>query len=147
MRIRALTVGCLAAAGGLAMAAAADQAWLVKDGRSNARIVIAENPPRMVALAAAELRDYIKKISGAELAITNVPGNAGLVNIYVGRSAGTETLVLTDEGLKYGAFRMKSGPDYLVLLGQDRDFAPKSPWAKNNGDIPRAQGAALCYSI
>ncbi|MCA1810167.1 MAG: hypothetical protein LC725_12095 [Lentisphaerae bacterium] len=38
---------------------------IVKDGKSNAQIVIAENPTRMQWMAAYELRDYVRKISGA----------------------------------------------------------------------------------
>jgi hypothetical protein len=55
----------------------------------------------------------------------------------VGRSADTDKLKITDEGLKSGAFRMVSGKNYLVLLGHDSDFTPKEPHLRNNGDIPR----------
>jgi len=115
------------------------EAFIVQDCQPGAEIVIAGNPPRTVKLAALELQAYLKKISGAELPILTNTVTPGTVKLYVGRSGYTDQLGVTDVGLKSEAFRMKSGPDYLVLLGQDRDFAPKSPWAKNNGDIPRAQ--------
>ena len=38
---------------------------LVQDGQPRAELVIAEQPPRMVKLAAAELQGYVAKLSGA----------------------------------------------------------------------------------
>jgi hypothetical protein len=106
---------------------------IVQDGQPQAEIIIADHPPRMTKLAASELQTYIEKISGARLAITNVPGTNGAVRVYVGRSAHTDRLGITDEGLADGAFRMVSGKDFLVLLGGDRDFIPKKPWARHYG--------------
>lgn len=121
--------------------------FIVKDGRPNAEIVIAAHPLRMVKLAALELQHYIEKISGARLPIVADPGTNFPVKIYVGRSAYTDKIGETarpgspqaGEGLKYGAFRMVSGEDYLILLGHDFNFAPRAPWARSHGDIPRAQ--------
>jgi hypothetical protein len=124
----ALTVGVWAAPG-----AALGKSYIVKDGQPQAEIVIADAPPRTVKLAAAELQASIEKISGAKLAITNVPGTNTAVHVYVGRSAHTDRLGVTDEGLTDGAFRMVSGKDVLVLLGHDLDFVPKEPWARHNG--------------
>jgi len=111
----------------------ASEPMLVENGKPRAEIVIAENPPRSARLAANELRTYIEKISGATLAILTKPGDAP-VQVYVGRSTHTDKLGVTDEGLKYGAYRMVSGDDWLVLIGDDTDFVPREPWAKNNGD-------------
>ncbi len=96
---------------------------LIEDGKPRADIVISEKPPRAVKLAALELRAYIEKISGTKLAITTAPGPDVPAHIYVGRSAYTDKLNVSDEGLNGGAFRMVSGKDYLVLLGHDKDFA------------------------
>ncbi|MCA1808926.1 MAG: DUF4838 domain-containing protein, partial [Lentisphaerae bacterium] len=113
---------------------------LVQDGRANAEIVIAaENRPRMATLAALELQYYIEKISGARLPIVTAPTTNAPLSIYVGQSAYTDRLGVTDEGLRYGAFRMVSGPDYLVLLGHDFDFVPPDPWPAKRGDKDRAQ--------
>ena len=97
---------------------------LVKDGKPGADIVIADKPLRAVKLAAVELQTYIEKISGALLPITITPGTNVGAHIYVGRSAHTDKLNITDDGLQGGAFRMVSGKDYLVLLGHDKDFTP-----------------------
>ena len=104
------------------------KAYLVKEGKPCADIVIAEKPPRMVKLAAEELQTYIEKISGAKLAITNAPGADVPAHIYVGRSAETDKLKISDEGLKHGAFKMVSGENWLVLLGHDSDYTPQMPF-------------------
>ncbi|MCA1808539.1 MAG: DUF4838 domain-containing protein [Lentisphaerae bacterium] len=117
----------------------AAETWIVQDGQARAQIVTAAEPPRLVKLAAEELRDYLRKITGAELPIMHDRSTEYPVAIYIGQSAGTDALGITDEGLKYGAYRIVSGPDYLVLLGHDADFTPSEPWARNHGDRDRAQ--------
>ena len=101
--------------------------YIVRDGQPMARIVTAENPTRMQKLAAAELQKYIEKISGARLAITNVPGDDLPIKIYVGKSPFTDKLGLDDKGLDHGAYIMKSGPDHLALLGKDTDYFQGKP--------------------
>jgi hypothetical protein len=49
--------------------------FLVRDGQPMARIVTTDQPPRMTKLAAEELRDYLLKISGAELPIATAPAD------------------------------------------------------------------------
>ena len=104
------------------------EAYLVKDGKPCADIVIADKPPRMVKLAAEELQTYIEKISGAKLSISNAPGLDAPAHIYVGRSAETDKLKISDEGLKHGAFKMVSGENWLALLGHDSDYTPPMPF-------------------
>jgi hypothetical protein len=43
------------------------------------------------------------------------------------------------DGLKDGAYRIATGADWMALIGDDADFEPVGPFAKHNGDIPRAQ--------
>ncbi len=116
----------------------ASDAFLVKDGRPCAEIVIAEQPTRMQRLAAHVFRGDIERISGARLPIVTQPGGKA-VKIFIGRSAHTDAIQLTPHDLRYGAYRIVTGPDWLALIGDDTDFAPTAPWAKSNGDIPRAQ--------
>ncbi|MFA7160234.1 MAG: hypothetical protein WC299_13120, partial [Kiritimatiellia bacterium] len=97
---------------------------IVKNGKPFADIVIAEKPPRAVKLAAIELQSHLEKISGARLAIATAPGTNVPNHIYVGKSPYTDKLNITADGLKYGAFKMVSGENHLVLLGHDRDFTP-----------------------
>ena len=104
-------------------------AMIVENGRSQAEIVIAEQPARLTRLAASELQGYIERISGAALPIVTEP-SAGALRIYVGVSPHTEALGLETDGLRYGAYRMASGPDWLALLGPDKDFEPVEPWGR-----------------
>lgn len=113
------------------------KAFVVKDGQPHAEIVIVERPARMAKLAADELQEYVLKISGAKLPITTRPSEGCPVQIYVGRSAHTDRLKLSDKGLKHGAFRMASGQSWLALLGRDSDFTPPKPYNTSYGDRPR----------
>jgi len=108
--------------------------FLVENGEPRAEIVIASDPPRSTRLAAHELQTSIAKISGAKLTIATTPSADVPVQIYVGASAHAEKLGITAEGLKYGAYRIVSGENWLALIGDDTDFVPIEPWAKNNGD-------------
>jgi hypothetical protein len=120
----------------VSLAPVAQERFLVKDGQPMAQIIVTEQPPRMTRLAAEELRDYVQKISGAELPITTTPAD-GAVNVYVGRSAHTDRLGIMDKGLDYGAYRVVSGPDWLVLLGHDSDFTPPQPFKTTYNDHDR----------
>jgi hypothetical protein len=116
------------------VAAHAADAFILENGLPRAEIVIAEKPERTVRLAAAELREYVEKMTGARLPIVTEPSGKA-VKLFVGRSPHTDQLGITTHGLKYGAYRLVSGADWLVFLGDDADFIPIEPWARNNGDI------------
>ena len=119
---------------GVALHFSAHGAVLVENGQPRAEIVIAEKPLRSTRLAAQELQDYIGKISGAHLPIVAKPSGTA-AKIFVGRSTHTDALKLSTDGLKTGAYRLVSGADWLALLGQDTEFTPIAPWAKNNAEI------------
>ena len=108
--------------------------FLVENGQANAEIVIAEDPPRTVHLAARDLQVYIEKITGARLPITTERGAQALA-VYVGESEHTRRLGIETDDLEYGAYRIVSGKDWLVLIGQDSNFTPIEPWPKSNADI------------
>ncbi|MEO0447315.1 MAG: hypothetical protein AAF191_14680, partial [Verrucomicrobiota bacterium] len=55
---------------------------LVENGMPRAQIVIAEEAPRSVRLAAAELQATLEKMSGASLPIGTEPGEG--IPVYVG---------------------------------------------------------------
>jgi hypothetical protein len=115
---------------------ASAETFIVKDGLAQAEIIISENPPRAVKLAVAELQVYIEKISGAKLAVANLTNSAIPVKIYVGKSKYTDELKLSDEGLKYGAFKMVSGDKWLALLGQDKDYKESPTYIKAKDGRP-----------
>ncbi len=109
--------------------------FIVKDGQPRAEIIIAEEPPRTTRLAARELQTYLEKISGAKLSIVTEPSGNVPISVFVGRSLHTDKLGITGDGLKYGAYRIVSGDNWLVLIGDDTDFVPIEPWPRNNNDI------------
>ena len=108
--------------------------FLVEDGEPRAEIVIAQDPPRSTRLAAHDLQTYVEKISGARLPITFTPDGDVPVQIYVGESVHAEKVGVTAEGLEAGAYRIVSGDGWLALIGDDTDFVPIEPWARNNSD-------------
>jgi hypothetical protein len=111
------------------------QPFIVEQGQPKAEIVIAPDPPRSTHLAARELQVYIEKISGARLAIVNAPSGKGLVKLFVGESVHTKQLKINSDGLQNGAYRLMSGSDWMVFVGDDTDFVPIEPWPRNNNDI------------
>lgn len=118
----------------VAVVPAAAETFLVENGKPRAEIVIADQAPRSTRLAAQELQTSVEKISGAKLSVSTKPSADVPVQIYVGASPHAEKLCVTAEGLKHGAYRIVSGENWLVLIGDDTDFVPTEPWAKNNGD-------------
>ena len=119
----------------LICASAFGGAFLVKDGRPLAEIVIADKPPRTTRLAARELQAYIQTISGATLPIVTEPTGDVPVKVLVGRSPHTDKLKVSADDLRYGAYRIMSGDGWLVLIGDDTDFTPTEPWPRGYHDI------------
>lgn len=113
---------------------------IVENGRPRAEIVIAENANRATRLAAQELQDGLKRISGAHVPIVTTP-TGGATRVFVGRSSYTDALQLRVDDLVDGAYRIVSGDRWLALLGIDTEFAPLEPWARNNSQI--VDGSAL----
>ena len=109
--------------------------FLVEGGLPRAEIVIAEQTPRTTRLAARELQTYVEKISGAKLTIVTSPTGTVPVRVYVGRSPHTDRMDLSADGLTHGAYRIVSGDDWLVLIGDDTDFRPIEPWPRGYEDI------------
>ncbi len=111
---------------------ASAEPFLVENREARAEIIVSETPTRAQRIAAWELQTYLKKISGAELRIGSEPSVDVPVQIYVGESAHAAKLGVTADGLEHGAYRIASGEKWLALIGDDTDFTPKEPWAKNN---------------
>lgn len=111
----------------------AAETFLVEDGRPRAEIVVAPSPQRSARLAAHDLQTYVKKLSGAHLPIVTKPSER-VTSVFVGRSEYTDRLKITAEGLKDGAYRMVSGDNWMVLIGDDTEFKPIEPWAQNSSE-------------
>ena len=112
---------------------ACSAAPIVQDGEPNAQIVIPKQPQRSTRLAAWELRKYIHKMSGAVLPIVNAPTDDAPVKIYIGQSEHTDRLGISNDKLKYGAYRIVSGDKSLVLIGQDTNHQPIEPYTRTRG--------------
>lgn len=108
------------------------EGYLVRDGKAQADIVISKQPTRSVKVAAAEMQDILKRITGAELAIVTEPGANVPAHVYLGRSQYTDAMGITDKDLKSDAFRMLSDEKKLVLLGRDTDYVRREPYPRDN---------------
>lgn len=108
---------------------------LVENGLPRAEIVISSSPARMQRVAAHEFRMQIEKISGARLPIVTQPTGKAL-KVFIGAS---DSCPVKSEGLEHGAYRIATGADWMALIGDDSDFEPSMPFARNNSDIQRAQ--------
>jgi hypothetical protein len=118
--------------------------FLVINGQPNAEIIIDENPKRAAKFAAKELQHYIKQISGANLPI--YPSSSKVDNksidynkrysnkIYVGESQHTKNLLISTDELDWGAYKVISGNNHLILIGKDTEFTPQGIWAKSRAD-------------
>lgn len=111
------------------------QPFIVENGQPRAEIIIADKPTRTQRVAAHEFREVIERISGARLPIVTQP-TGGAVKVFIGSSALNPIKAV---GLQHGAYRIATGEDWMALIGDDSDYTPLPPFARNNGDIPRAQ--------
>ncbi len=105
---------------------------LIENGSSKAVIVISDDPTRSAQLAASELQTYLEKISGARLEIITATPGLDTLRILVGESQATREVGITAEGLSRDAFHIQSGPNWLALVGNDKDFEPIEPWARSH---------------
>lgn len=119
----------------LSRQAVADEPFIVKNEHARAEIVIAETAPRSTRLAAQELHRYLEKISGTKLAVATTPSGEMPVQLYVGQSPYTEDLGITADGLEHGAYRIVSGDNWMVFIGDDTNFTPIEPWPRSNHDL------------
>jgi hypothetical protein len=117
----------LVVVGAVVPALALGDTSIVQQRQPNASIVIAERPTRMQQLAARELQAYIRKITGAELPIEAKPSATLPVTIYVGESEHTRRMGIDTRDLDFGAYRIKSGPSYLALVGRDDNYIMDKP--------------------
>ena len=102
------------------------QSLIVNDGKPNGVIVVAEKPTRTTQLAAEQLQTFVERMSGAALPIQTKPADGEMATIYIGSAAAG--VGVTAEGLKYGAYRVRSGGKWLALVGDDTEFVPTEPY-------------------
>jgi parallel beta-helix repeat protein len=93
--------------------------YIVENGIGYADIIVSSNAVPSVRLAADYFQMYVYNITGVNLLISNAPNTSKNYHVYIGQSNYTDSLGITDEGCTDGGFKMVSGSNYLVLLGQD----------------------------
>ncbi|MFA7158982.1 MAG: DUF4838 domain-containing protein [Kiritimatiellia bacterium] len=97
---------------------------LAKDGQPMADIVVETNAISSVQLAANDLQEFIEKMSGARLEITNAPSDKFKFHVYVGPSEFTQKLGVTTEDFKPEEFRIIARDNYVILIGCDEQRKP-----------------------
>lgn len=103
---------------------------LVDEGRPAATIVLARQPSRAAQLAASELRNHVRKITGALLPIASDAAEVPGTKILVGASRAVERLSLRAEQFLPEEYLIRATADTLVLLGRDEPAAAQGPqWA------------------
>ena len=102
-------------------AGVADALELARHGKPTAEIVLPDDPMPQARLAASELRDHVRKMSGADLPIVAEPTGERLP-VYVGESEHTRRLGLDHEGVAKEGYRIVVTDDYLALFGHDEIF-------------------------
>ncbi|MCL5099438.1 MAG: DUF4838 domain-containing protein, partial [Candidatus Omnitrophica bacterium] len=92
---------------------------LVQSGKSDYRIVVPSSPPANVQLAATELQDYLRQVSGAELPIITDDQPPAPNEILLGDNRRLQQLNLPVEFSKLGGdgYVLRTAGDRLVIAG------------------------------
>ena len=93
---------------------------LVKGGKAVSEIIMDKDANQSVKLAAKDLQDYLKRISGAELKIVNTPTPDVKNHIYVGESEFTKKLGFKPAKFNNSGFEIVAKDNYVILTGADR---------------------------
>lgn len=117
-------VWCAAVFGLLGVTAWAGSVQIVEDGQAVAEIVIATNANPSVKLAARDLRDCLRQISGAELQTVEEPTADVASQIYVGQSEFTRKLGFTPATFQNSGYQILAKDNYVILSGTDRFSKP-----------------------
>ena len=98
---------------------------LVEDGQAKGAIYLAPGSTPTASYAAEELRDHIALATGVRLPIVDkVPADSSTPVVLVGPSEAAEARGVSAKGLKLEEHRIKTGANWLVLLGDDTDGTP-----------------------
>jgi len=105
-------------------------ALLDHTGKPYKEIVVATDATDSVQLAAKEMQEFCHKICAANLKIVHVATQFPV--IFIGESSGLKKRGLSAEKLPREGYLIKTGADYLAILGQDYKgrvlLGPINPW-------------------
>ncbi|HWL54810.1 MAG TPA: DUF4838 domain-containing protein [Chthoniobacteraceae bacterium] len=110
---------------------------LVRDGKPQSQIVVAEDALPQVRFAARELQEHLRAMSGATLPIVTKADGSTPNLIYVGESEGTRALGVETTGLPMEGYRVVATEKALVLLGRDGTTLPVPRDYRSRDDLPR----------
>ena len=109
---------------GIASPTPADQIQLVENGQSRYVIYHDEAAPSSVVMAAAELRDYIFKVTGAKLPVVGRPRQP---MISLGENAASRQAGLSGESVALEGFRIVTRAPNLYIFGPDTKEGQVTP--------------------
>lgn len=119
---------------------------LVKNGRAVAEIVVDSAANQSVKQAANDVQFYLRKISGADLPIVNVPTGGRWNRVYIGESSSTKVLGFKPTPFTGSGYEIIARDNYVILSGLDRLSVPP-PFSQTvddslyqQGKIPRPTG-------
>ncbi len=101
--------------------------YIVENGIGYADIIISSTAPNMTKLAANYFQMYIYNMTGVILPISNNINSSKQYHVYIGRSSYTDSLGITSQGCEYNGFKIVSGENYIVLIGDDAPFIFSGP--------------------
>jgi len=127
---------------------------IVKDGKPSSEIVIKENPPSSVKMAAEDFQNHIELISKAKIPIVTTPNPEVKNKIYLGESDYTKKLGVNLEDIKGSGYKIVVKDNYAVLAGKDIQHIPSSmdqkKWEELTGDKsqkPGFDGGRYCKEL
>ena len=104
---------------------------LVRDGLPQAEIIVSENAPQGVKLAARDLQNFTLRISGAKLEIVNRPTGKFRNRLFVGENRFTEKLGYRLPEFRNSGFDLLVKEDYAVFAGPNTIF-PRAKYTREN---------------
>ncbi|MFA6566852.1 MAG: DUF4838 domain-containing protein [Victivallales bacterium] len=111
---------------------------LVKDGSSAATIVLADKPTRAAQLAAFEIQEHVRQITGASLPIVGEDAEGDGIKLFVGKSKAASVAGVPDD-FKDQEYAVLFKPNAIIMAGNDKqDFGKVSYWHAGN---PQIEGA------
>ena len=96
----------------------AGEVVLVRDGVAAGSILVEADAPDSTRHAARELRDHLRKMSGAELVVEEAEAT-GAVCVSLGKTGLAAMHGVSDEGLGPDGFRIRAVEGTMVIVGRD----------------------------
>jgi hypothetical protein len=115
---------------------------LVKDGKTQATIVIAKEPSKTTLFAVQELNEHLELVAGAKLPVVDDVAEVKGRRVLVGESAATRALGINTADFKHQEYLVRATADTLVLLGKEEAPSVEKP---TEIFVPGKWGKALFF--